>query len=147
MTRTSSLTSLLIAAWVLGAFLTGDAAAFPQFQKQFMVRYVDNNPNKEFVELIKKKAKCFVCHDTKKDDEGKRSKKNRNAYGVELSKLIGKNDKKNTKKILEALEAVAKLKSNPDDPSSATFGDLIDQGKLPAGSPEALPGEDTSEEE
>jgi hypothetical protein len=123
------------------------AAAHPQFQKQFLDKYVKGNSNKEFVTLVQKKAKCFVCHDTKKDDKGKTNKKNRNAYGNELAKLITKNDRKDVKKIQDALEKVSKLKSDTKDPNSPTFGDLIAQGKLPAGTPPADGADEAEEEE
>ena len=40
-------------------------------------------------------------------------------------------NEKDKEKILEALDKVAKEKSNPDDASSPTFGELIKSGKLP----------------
>ncbi|MEM8947045.1 MAG: hypothetical protein AAGD11_17860, partial [Planctomycetota bacterium] len=73
-------------------------------------------------------AKCYVCHQGRK-------KKNRNAYGSELAKLLDKKkDAKNPKKIIEALEKVAKLPSDAKDKDSPTFGDLIKAGRLPGGS-------------
>ena len=59
-------------------------------------------------------------------------KKIRNDYGKQLAKLVTKADKKNKAKIQAALDAVAKLKSAPSDPTSPTFGEKIANGKLPA---------------
>jgi len=67
------------------------------------------------------KAKCNICH------EGK-SKKDKNAYGKELDKLLDrKKDAKNPEKIREALEKVAGMKS----PSGKTWGEILKSGKLP----------------
>jgi len=67
------------------------------------------------------KAKCNICH------EGK-SKKDKNAYGKELDKLLDrKKDAKNPEKIREALEKVAGMKS----PSGKTWGEILTAGKLP----------------
>ncbi|HEY2894440.1 MAG TPA: hypothetical protein VGJ16_09520, partial [Pirellulales bacterium] len=58
----------------------------------------------------------------------------RNEYGKALDELLDKKaDMKDTKKIQEALETVAGKNSDPKNPSSPTFGDLIKQGKLPGG--------------
>jgi hypothetical protein len=42
------------------------------------------------------------------------------------------------------LDEVAKLKSKADDASSPTFGELIEQGKLPGGEPTATTATATS---
>ena len=67
------------------------------------------------------KAKCNSGH------EGK-SKKDKNAYGELLDKLLDrKKDAKNPEKIRQALAAVESEKS----PSGETYGDLLKEGKLP----------------
>ena len=65
------------------------------------------------------KAKCAVCH------KGN-SKKERNSYGMALSKVITKNEKQKAK-IDKALGEIENEKS----PSGETFIELIKQGKLP----------------
>lgn len=111
------------------AFTASQAHAIPNFQKQFLAKYVEGNSNAEFVAAVKE-AKCNVCHKGKK-------KKDRNAYGMELSKLLDKKeDKDNVDKIQEALDKVAAMKSDPKDEKSPTFGELIKEGKLPGGAPE-----------
>ena len=102
------------------------AAAIPQFQKEYLALY-EESPIAEAA----KKAKCFNCH------QGKKSKKNRNAYGVELSKLLDKKkDKKEKEKIIEALKKVGEMHTVEGDDSSPTYAELIADGKLPGGTVE-----------
>ena len=125
MTRTSMSFRLAVvsAALVLGLG-SREAFAIKQFADEFKAVYVkDGTPLAAAVES----AKCNVCH------KGK-SKKDRNAYGEALAKLLDKKDDKDNKdKIRQALETVAKESSNPADASAPTFGALIEQGKLPGG--------------
>jgi hypothetical protein len=101
-----------------------EAFAIKQFSDQFKEVYVkEGTPLAAEVEA----AKCNVCH------KGK-SKKDRNAYGEALAKLLDKKeDKTNVEKIREALATVAKESSDPSNPSAPTFGALIEGGKLPGG--------------
>jgi len=115
---------------VLGTALAlsaGEAFAIKQFFDEFKEVYVkEGSPLAEAVG----EAKCNVCHVGK-------SKKNRNAYGEALAKLLDKKeDKKNVEKIRQALETVAAESSDPADPAAPTFGDLIAAGKLPGGAAE-----------
>jgi cytochrome c2 len=115
-------------AVVVGAFFLGSASreafAIKQFFDEFKAVYEkEGTPLAAEIET----AKCNVCH------KGK-SKKDRNAFGEALAKLLDKKvDKDNKDKIREALETVAKESSNPADASAPTFGALIDEGKLPGG--------------
>lgn len=101
------------------------------FRKEFEAKYVKKEPTtdaeKNLLAAVKK-VKCNVCHVGKK-------KKDRNAYGVALSKELTKKDGKNKEKIQAALDKVAGLKADPNDPGSPTFGQRIEQGLLPAGDP------------
>jgi cytochrome c2 len=99
----------------------GPAFAIKQFADEFKEVYVkDGSPLATAVEA----AKCNVCHVGK-------NKKDRNAYGEELAKLLDKKtDKEDKAKIKQALEAVAKL---PSKEAGKTFGDLIAAGQLPGG--------------
>lgn len=99
------------------------AGAFPQFAKQFVAKYTEDNAD---YEAKVKEAKCFVCH------QGK-SKKNRNAYGEALHQYLGKKDRKDVEKILAALDTVAAESSDPGDADAPTFGELIAAGELPGG--------------
>jgi len=107
------------------------AYAVAAFRKEFEKKYVNKEPatdaEKSLLAVVKK-AKCNVCHVGKK-------KKERNAYGQALSEELTKKDSKNKEKIRAALEKVAEMKSDPDDPASPTFGQRIQEGQLPASDP------------
>lgn len=106
------------------------AEAVPQFMKQFQVIYIaEDNSDPAVLEFAKavETAKCNICH------KGK-SKKDRNPYGEELSKLLDKkDDAKNDPKIQEALKSVEDKKA---DGAELTYGELIKQGALPFVNPE-----------
>ena len=121
--------------------------AIPQFHKEFVKLYLGDSEKKPAGEAkpaeegattddleeiaTGSKTKCFVCHQGKK-------RKNQNSYGKELAKLLDKKkDKKDVKKIIEALETVAKIHTDPKDKKSPTYGDLIKAGKSPGGTLEA----------
>lgn len=122
MSRRSSQASVLVLTIASAAALApAPAFAIKQFADEFKAVYVkEGTPLAEAVAT----AKCTVCHvgDSKKD---------RNAYGQALAeRLDKKEDAKNVDKIRQALEEVAALPSAVD---GKTFGDLIAEGKLPAG--------------
>jgi hypothetical protein len=137
--RMKKLVVTLFAVVVTGSTLLGllasTAQSRPQYFKEFREKYVkpDGSPDEQAFAAEVKSAKCLVCH------EGT-SKKDRNSYGKELAKLLkpedapanfkGETDKT---KINEALEKVAEMHVDPNDPKSPTYGDLIKEGKLPAG--------------
>lgn len=108
------------------------AHAIKPFSDEFTGKYVkpdsQEKKDQDFAKLITE-TKCNVCHLGK-------SKKDRNPYGVELSKLLDrKTDKDNKDKIQSALAKVEKLPVDPKDKKSPTFGELIKEGKLPGGKP------------
>jgi hypothetical protein len=124
--------------------LVETASAMPPFRKAFEDKYVKDNSNPAF-EAEFKKALCNLCH-----VQGKPKTEN-NLYGQELAKLIeGSANERvkdarekgdaaldaENKKLLEELEAafvkVEKLKVDPNNGASLTFGDRIKQGMLPA---------------
>ena len=107
--------------------------AYPQFMKEFVNLYA-SDPDAEYTDFVKKEAKCYVCHQGKK-------KKNHNAYGDALEEYIGKPDRKDVEKIVAALKTVAEESSDPETEGAPTFGELIAQGKLPAGELEDLKAE------
>jgi cytochrome c2 len=121
---------LLLFGFIAGTLLARieSAHAVAPFKKEFDAKYVKTapaTPEETALAAAVTKVKCNVCHVGKK-------KTDRNAYGNALSELLDrKKDYKNKAKINEALDKVAAMKSNPDDPNSPTFGDLINQGKLP----------------
>ncbi len=124
------LSAIVVAVATGGA---GRAVALPQFQKEFFQKYVDGHENKEFVDLVKKKAKCNVCH------QGRKKKHNLNPYGTELGKLLDhKKDKEDVEKIVASLTKVGAMHSNAKDEKSPTFDALIAEGKLPGGDLESV---------
>lgn len=131
MNRKLVFSSVVIFFAVLGmiGFTATPAVAVKEFKDAFRARYVKPDSrvaNDVALANAFSKASCGVCH------AGNEDKKIRNAYGKQLAKLLSKEDKKNMAKIQNALDAVAKLKSNPSDPASPTFGENIARGKLPA---------------
>lgn len=118
----------LVAGTLLSRIET--AHAIPAFKKEFDTKYVSSSPStpaEESLVAAVKKAKCNVCHVGKK-------KTDRNAYGNALAELLDKKaDAKDQEKIKAALDKVAAMHSDPNDPNSPTFGELIQEGKLPGG--------------
>ncbi len=109
-------------------FRARQADAIPAFFKEFQAMYVKKDSadpkEKALVEGVAK-VKCNVCHVGTK-------KKERNAYGEELSKLLDKKeDIKNAPKIQDALKTVADMPSDPANSQSPTFGQRLQEGKLP----------------
>jgi hypothetical protein len=120
----------LILSLVVVALGAEPVFAIAQFQAAFIKEYINSHPDKEFQKYVKTKAKCHICH------QGKVTPKNvhHNAYGKHLVDLLDpKEDKKDAKKIKEALDKVAKMHVDPKDEKSPTYGDLIKQSKLPGG--------------
>ena len=128
-----------------GIFLVASVAqAFPQFWKEFDGYYLKEHENTEWADQVRdKEAKvnCLICH------QGKKKKKNRNAYGDALDELLTKKDKKDSEKIIAAFQEVADLPVDPDDEDSETFGDRIAAGKWPAGELDDLMEEPASGDE
>lgn len=116
---------VLLCAAVAFGLTPNSAKAIKPFYDEFKEKYAKGDgsaEDKAYAELVEK-VKCNVCH------KGK-SKKEKNAYGEALDKLLDKKeDAKNKAKIIESLDKVADEKS-PDGP---TFGELIKEHKLPGG--------------
>jgi len=125
--RTSRAAFVVGLGLALGLGATANRAlAFKEFSDEFKAKYVKaGTPLATAVES----AKCNVCHAGK-------SKKERNVYGAQLAERLDKEDKKNVEKIRKVLDEVAALSSDPANASAPTFGQLIEQGKLPGGTPE-----------
>lgn len=123
---------LIVCGFIAGTLLARieSAHAIAPFKKEFEAKYVKSDPStpeEKALAAAVKQAKCNVCHvGTKKKDH--------NAYGKALEELLDKKtDMKDTAKIQQALDKVAAMKSDPNDPNAPTFGDLISHGKLPGG--------------
>ncbi len=112
----------------------GSAGAIPVFKTHFEKMYVDKEKNKEFAAKVKAE-KCNVCHYGK-------SKKNKNDYGLALSKLIKKKEfsgarvKAEPDKVKAELDKAFKKVGEVKKKSGKTFGELIKAGELPGTAPE-----------
>lgn len=103
-----------VAALLIGSVLYNGADARPQYKTAFEKKY----PKVKAANKIT----CDVCH-----VKGEKDKKKRNDYGTALAKAVGKNEK-DKDKIDDALGKTEKEKSGTE---GKTFGDLLDDGKLP----------------
>jgi hypothetical protein len=112
---------VLFAGFVCAAGMSSASARQPYFD-EFKGKYAGDDADPEFAKTVTE-AKCFICHVGK-------SKKNRNAYGTALSKVIAKKEM-DKEKIREALGKIEKEKSA----DGTTFGELIKDNKLPGGPP------------
>ena len=119
---------------LVASLMTAPVAAYPQFAKEFKNVYVGDESSDVQKKIAANlgQAKCNLCHDPKKGPDGKASKKNRNAYGKALAKLLTKEDKKNVEKIRKALTSVETLKA---EGATSTFGALLKTGALPVALP------------
>ena len=125
---TWALVSVVIPSFCLDGVLQR-AQARPTYKKEFDGLYVKKEPGtpeEKALAAAVATAKCNVCHVGEK-------KKERNVYGQALSKLLTKDDAKNVEKIQESIKKVESDKSDPNNASAPSFGDLLKQGKLPAG--------------
>jgi hypothetical protein len=119
------------------------AAADQQFFNAFIDEYIRSHPDKTYVEMVTKEAKCLVCH------QGARSRKNRNVFGKEVDKLLDrKTDAKDREKIVAALKKSLDVRSDAKNDKSPTYLELVKAGKLPGGTLEEVkkePAEPTAQ--
>jgi hypothetical protein len=117
----------------LGAFaialVASPAAARPQYNKEWQAKYVEGNKNEAFVKAVGE-AKCNVCHDA-----ASKSKKDRNPYGMALSKFLNKEGFDKSKGDADAakkwiLEGFQKGEAEKAA-DGKTFGDKLKAGSLP----------------
>ena len=125
---------LLFLGAVYSLFLAPYAQATTEFNKIFVKKYIKEHADKDFSKFVKKKVRCYACHQGSKLT----SHKLNNAYGKHLAKLLDHEaDKKNDEKIANALEEVGKLPSGAAA-DGETYADRIAASKLPAGELEDL---------
>jgi hypothetical protein len=114
---------------IAGVLAPQHASAIKPFFEQFKAVYVKpkttDHTMKIFNAAVEKKG-CTICHLPK-------PQKGFNAYGSQFKKFLTKNDGQNTSKIRTSITKVARLKSDPNDPDSLTFGKRLGEGKLPVG--------------
>jgi hypothetical protein len=127
--------AILVLAAAAAAILTEQqAGAMKPFFEQFKSMYVKPESKERSVLIFNaavEKKGCTICH--KADPKTTPGPKTFNAYGEQVKKYLTKKDKDNPGKIRSALAKVSKLRSNPDDSKSLTFGERIHSGKLPVG--------------
>ena len=87
----------------------------------YFAEFKKNYPNFKPAET----AKCTICHFGKE-------KKNRNDYGKTVQKALGAEKVMVKAKIVDAFKKAAGEKSSVE---GKTFGDLINEGKLPGKAP------------
>jgi cytochrome c2 len=107
--------------------------AIGPFKDAFEAKYVkpdSSDPKDVAFAAAVMEAQCNVCHVGA-------NKKDRNGYGRALADLLDRQEDRDAQeKIRTALDHAASLKSVPDDANSLTFGQLIEEGKLPGGTAE-----------
>lgn len=125
MSRLCCLRLIVLSGLVIGTIgVSSPALAWKQFGTHWKEVYLEDHEDKEYAEMVSKKAKCHLCHQGRK-------KKHNNPYGKEFEGLIGKEDRKDDEKIVKAIKEVGKRRSDPDDHKSPLYDELIAQGKLP----------------
>jgi hypothetical protein len=120
---------MILATLMLVSFAPRPAFAILQFYQVYKKDYLDNHPDKKYAEEVNKGMnKCYVCH------QGKKSRKNHNAFGVHLVELLDrKKDMKNVEKISAELKKVVAMNVDPKDKKSETYADRIKASKWPGG--------------
>jgi hypothetical protein len=120
--------TLCLAAFALCTAASPAMAILP-FSKEWKAKYSDNSKNEGFVKAVKE-ANCNVCH-----DPASKSKKDRNPYGMAVSKYLKKAD---YEKMKGDVEAAKKYISEGLDKAEAdkaadgkSFGEKIKAGTLP----------------
>jgi hypothetical protein len=120
MGRLSLLLALIVGFGALASLSGRQAAARPPYNAEFKQKYLGEETN--MAKALGKDSSCNVCHVGT-------NKKKRNDYGAAFQKLLKKSGGQPA--IIEALEKVSKQRSKPKDDKSPTFGELIEEGKLP----------------
>lgn len=109
------------------AVLAAPAGAVEEFYAELAAKYVKPASKKQddvLLAIAVEGARCTICHPG--DDTHKLT-----PYGGQLAWRVNKYDKKDKKKIQKAFDEIGKLRSDPRDPKSPTYGDLFRQGRLP----------------
>jgi hypothetical protein len=120
MGRLSLALAVIVGFGALANLSGPQAAARPPYNQEFKQKYL--GADSKMAQALGKDSSCNVCHVGM-------NKKKRNDYGAAFQKLLKKNGGQPA--IVDALEKVAKQRSKPKDDKSPTFGELIEEGKLP----------------
>ncbi len=123
--RVNVLTITLAIGFLLNA--ASPAMATTEFGKVFLQEYIKGHSDKKFAKFVKRKVRCYVCHQGKKN-------KHENIYGQHLAKLLDhETDKKEVEKIVAALKEVGQLPFDPKAEKIETFAERIANSKMPGG--------------
>jgi hypothetical protein len=120
MRRLSLMIAILVGVGSLAALSGRPASARPPYNQEFKQKYLSEDS--KMAKALGQSSSCNVCHLGA-------NKKKRNDYGAAFQKVLKKNGGQPA--IVEALDKVAKQHSKPKDEKSPTFGELIEEGKLP----------------
>lgn len=114
--------SAIVFGLALAATLLVSGRNHAQARPQYLIKAF--RPSYPQLEAETKKVKCNICHFGKK-------KTNRNNYGSTLHEALGEGAKniKDADKVKAALKVIEEKESAVD---GKTFGQLIEEGKLPA---------------
>ncbi|MEE2990766.1 MAG: hypothetical protein VX715_09135 [Planctomycetota bacterium] len=127
------LLAVLLVAFVAVAIAPKDVDAVPAFKKAFDQRVTNVSKDAKLVTAIKA-AKCNVCHYV---DGDKKSKKQKNDFGVAMGKLLKKDNYKSTRiaaepdKVKAEFDAAFEKLMATKNAKGKTYGELLESGNLP----------------
>ena len=125
--------AILLVAFLAVAIAPKNADAIPAFKKAFDQRVTSVIKDAKLVATIKA-AKCNVCHYV---DGDKKSKKQKNDFGVAMAKLLKKDNYKSTRiaaepdKVKAELDAAFEKLMATKNAKGKTYGELLKAGDLP----------------
>ena len=127
------LLAVLLVAFLAVAIAPKNATAIPAFKKAFDQRVTAVSKDAKLVATIKA-AKCNVCHYV---DGDKKSKKQKNDFGVAMGKLLKKDNYKSTRiaaepdKVKAEFDAAFEKLMATKNAKGKTYGELLKAGGLP----------------
>ena len=127
------LLAVLLVAFVAAAIAPKNVDAVPAFKKAFDERVTNVSKDAKLVTAIKA-AKYNVCHYV---DGDKKSKKQKNDFGVAMGKLLKKDNYKSTRiaaepdKVKAEYDAAFEKLMATKNAKGKTYGELLKAGKLP----------------
>ena len=127
------LLAVLLVAFLAVAIAPNNADAIPAFKKAFAQRVTNVSKDAKLVEAIKA-AKCNICHYV---DGDKKSKKQKNDFGVAMGKLLKKDNYKSTRiaaepdKVKAEFDAAFEKLMATKNAKGKTYGELLKSGSLP----------------
>ena len=129
----NKLLAVLLVAFVAVAIAPKHVDAVPAFKKAFDQRVTNVSKDAKLVTALKA-AKCNVCHYV---DGDKKSKKQKNDFGVAMAKLLKKDNYKSTRiaaepdKVKAEFDAAFEKLMATKNAKGKTYGELLEAGSLP----------------